>query len=158
MLDFRSTDGFYFTFPPLDRATDASKELVARFSKNQFDVILDTVGEPPIYYKSDSYLKKGGIYHNIGATLLTPGERHIISGARLDMLSLNFAFLSRSFFTPGQGGMLALVKFSLKAMLLPTFLGGVRAKFHTAGLDNKKMGNFAALAKGGFTISVQQDF
>ena len=107
-----------FPLSPPDRATDAPKELAARYSKQPFDVVLDTVGDPTIYQGSDAYLK--GTYYNVGANLLTPGE----------------------------GGLFALLKFTLAAYLLPTFLGGNRAKFYSAGLDNAKMPKFAALVKG----------
>lgn len=103
-----------------DRASDFPKELASRYSKQPFDVVLDTVGDQLTHSGCGSYLKEGGHYFNCGASVLTPN----------------------------QGGVFKLISFLLSAFLLPTFLGGVPAKFHNTSLQNEKFGRFAALARG----------
>lgn len=103
-----------------DRASDFPKELVSRYSKQPFEIILDTVGDQATHSGCGSYAVKGAHYWNVGANVLTPGA----------------------------GGLTALIKFVFSAYLLPTFLGGVPVKFHNTGLDKNKMAKFHALASG----------
>lgn len=51
--------------------------------------------------------------------------------------------------TPGEGGLFKFIRFLLSAYFLPTFLGGVPAKFHNIAADNSKMDEFATLVRGG---------
>lgn len=52
--------------------------------------------------------------------------------------------------SPGEGGMFKFIRFLLSAYFLPTFLGGVPAKFHNIAADNSKMDEFATLVRGEF--------
>lgn len=96
VLDYRAQD-----IPSVlkERCTSAESR-----AQQQFDVILDCVGDLRIYKQCAAYLKPQGVYANIGAPL-----------------------------SPGQGvfrSVLTLLEASLSAML-PTWAGGVGRKYLT---------------------------
>ncbi|KAE8212804.1 hypothetical protein CF327_g3598 [Tilletia walkeri] len=77
------------------RATDPKQELVSRYSSAPFDVVLDCIGSPDLHSRSPAYLKPGGKWINIGATLLKPNTS-IFSGEVLGFVWWNVrSFLPR---------------------------------------------------------------
>lgn len=54
------------------REQNVVQTLKSKHSNEHFDVILDTVGDFPIYHSSPAFLKLSGLYANIGASDISP--------------------------------------------------------------------------------------
>lgn len=99
------------------RSEDAETILKERYGSNPFDVIFDCVGSFKTFAACASYLKKDGIYLNVGASDLDP-NRTLRSG-------------------------LELAKNTIWYTLRPRLLGGTPRKYLFSGRDNSYISRMA---------------
>ncbi|PWN40283.1 NAD(P)-binding protein [Ceraceosorus guamensis] len=103
------------------KEVDVAGELSLRYKDQPFDVIFDCVGDRFIHAKCPAFLKPTGEYRSVGASSLSPESR--IWSAESRSLGLWF----------------------FRALILPSFLGGIPRKFRLLGLkddDLSKLDDF----------------
>jgi len=103
------------------RQVDAGGELALRYKDAPFDYALDCVGEHSVHLQCPKFLKFNAPYLCIGAS----------------SLSANTGLLSPE--------LRSLIAWQLRAMVLPSFLGGIPRKFKQTGLDDSRMEEFGQL-------------